>query len=89
VWDELAVLNEEMTTATARLKSCEGEYDFAIANELLGLYEEYEITHPSYMEIDEYVDFMVLHYITDNWNNNAKFLWKRIPSVMKKDKKLK
>mmetsp|Transcript_16717 Transcript_16717/g.14632 ORF Transcript_16717/g.14632 Transcript_16717/m.14632 type:complete len:228 (+) Transcript_16717:29-712(+) len=42
-----------------------------------------------FIQPEQYIDLLVLYFITDNWHNPAKFLWKRIPETMKRDKALK
>lgn len=63
-------------------------FDPVIALRLLEALEEYEITVDTFLTTDQYVDLLVLHYITDNWHNPAKFAWKRVPKAMRKDKDL-
>ena len=38
------------------------------------------------MKPEEYANLLILYIITDIWDNNLKFAWKRLPSAMKKDK---
>ena len=56
---------------------------------MLLAFEELEITDDVIKTPEVYADFLILHYITNNWDNTAKFLWKRIPHSMQKDKVLK
>ena len=88
-------MEEELKELEATLESFYDEVDRRkstfcpnTSKRFLEAYEEYELTTDSFLTVEQYVDFLVLHYVTDNWNNPAKFLWKRIPKAMKKEKDL-
>ena len=87
-------MDEEAKTLQGQLESFYSaveeakSFDPELAQNFLEAFEEFEITIDGYMKPEQYVDFMVLYFVTDNWHNPAKFLWKRIPTAMKKDKML-
>ena len=87
--EELKEIQAQIESLYSYVENPSNKYNREIAEDLLLAYEEYEITVDSFLKTEEYIDFLVLHYITDNWGNNSKFLWKRIPDIMKKDKTLR
>ena len=89
-------MEEELKQIEATLESLyehctkpDSQYDLATAQRFLTVYEEYEITTDGFMKPDKYADYLILHYITDNWDNNLKFMWGRVPPAMRKDKLIK
>ena len=87
--EELKEIQAQIESLYSYIENPNNSYSPEVAETMLKAYEEYEITIDSFLKVDEYVDFLVLHYITDNWGNTAKFMWKRIPDQMKKEKSLK
>ena len=85
--EELKTLEVQLETMYGAVKTL-GKFDQEIAAQFLETFEEYEITSDNFLSVDQYHDFMILYFVTNNWKNPAKFLWKRIPSAMKKDKAL-
>mmetsp|Transcript_42964 Transcript_42964/g.50390 ORF Transcript_42964/g.50390 Transcript_42964/m.50390 type:complete len:211 (-) Transcript_42964:36-668(-) len=87
--EELKELEATIESLYCHIEQCGSKFNKEVAWRMLEAFEEYEITIGTNLKPEQYVDFLVLYYITDNWGNPAKFLWKRIPDVMKKDKDLR
>ena len=54
----------------------------SLAETLVKLFNEYEISNPGLLSLNDYQLFLLAHLsVLDT--NNARFLWKRIPDQMK------
>ncbi len=53
-----------------------------LASHLVALYNEFEITNPGQLSLNDYTQFLLAHFIVLD-TTNARFLWKRIPQAFK------
>ncbi|CAI2380092.1 unnamed protein product [Moneuplotes crassus] len=86
--EEIKTLEAQIQSFYDTVRDAGSTFDPELAKEFLETFEEFELSIDSFLSLEQYIDLMVLYFVTDNWRNPAKFLWKRIPKAMKKDKAL-
>ncbi|CDW80939.1 cop9 signalosome complex subunit 8-like [Stylonychia lemnae] len=58
-----------------------------VSQNLVNLYNDYEISSPGQLSLSDYSQFMISHFLVFD-TNNARYLWKRIPSNLKEKEAL-